>query len=92
MMIFSFINIHFLTLNIDDMLRASKNRYEIKRLEKQLASKFELKDLGDAHRRLGTKICRDKKNRSVWLTQKSYLKKVLERFGMDEKLNRYVHL
>ncbi|KAH9725397.1 hypothetical protein KPL70_007865 [Citrus sinensis] len=40
---------------------------------------------GDAQRILGMKIRRDKKNGSVWLTQKSYLKKMLERFGMDDK-------
>ena len=44
-----------------------------------------MKDLGDTQRILGMKICRDKKNENVWLTQKSYLKKVLERFGMDDK-------
>ncbi|KAH9783052.1 Integrase catalytic domain-containing protein [Citrus sinensis] len=64
---------------------ASKNRDEIERLKKQLASEFEMKDLGDAQRILGMKIRRDKKNESVWLTQKSYLKRVLERFGMDDK-------
>ena len=30
-------------------------------------------------------IRRDKKSGSVWLTQKSYLKKVLEKFGMNDK-------
>ncbi|KAH9727035.1 Integrase catalytic domain-containing protein [Citrus sinensis] len=64
---------------------ASKNRDEIERLKKQLASEFEMKDLGDAQRILGMEIRRDKKNGSVWLTQKSYLKRVLERFGMDDK-------
>ncbi|KAH9794569.1 Integrase catalytic domain-containing protein [Citrus sinensis] len=44
-----------------------------------------MKDLDDAQRILGIKICKDKKNESVWLTQKSYLKKVLERFGVDDK-------
>ena len=44
-----------------------------------------MKDLGNAQRILGMKICKDKKNRSVWLTQKSYLKKVLERFSMNDK-------
>ena len=44
-----------------------------------------MKDLDDAQRILGIKICKDKKNESVWLTQKSYLKKVLERFSMDDK-------
>ncbi|KAH9666242.1 Integrase catalytic domain-containing protein [Citrus sinensis] len=75
----------YLLLYVDDMLIASKNRDEIERLKKQLASEFEMKDLGDAQKILGMEICRDKKNGSVWLTQKSYLKKVLERFGMDDK-------
>ena len=72
-------------LYFDDMLITSKNRGEIKRLKKQLASEFEMKDLGDAQRILGMEIRRDKKNGSVWLTQESYLKKVLERFCMDDK-------
>ncbi|KAH9688421.1 hypothetical protein KPL70_015118 [Citrus sinensis] len=75
----------YLLLYVDDMVIASKNRDEIERLKKQLASEFEMKDLGDAQRILGMVIRRDKKNESVWLTQKSYLKKVLERFGMDDK-------
>ncbi|KAH9718032.1 Integrase catalytic domain-containing protein [Citrus sinensis] len=75
----------YLLLYVDDMLIASKNRDEIERLKKQLASEFEMKDLGDAQRILGMEICRDKKNESIWLTQESYLKKVLERFGMDDK-------
>ncbi|KAH9699247.1 hypothetical protein KPL71_024272 [Citrus sinensis] len=75
----------YLLLYVDDMLIASKNRDEIERVKKQLASEFEMKDLGDAQRILGMEIRRDKKNGSVWLTQESYLKKVLERFGMDDK-------
>ncbi|KAH9783016.1 hypothetical protein KPL71_009155 [Citrus sinensis] len=75
----------YLLLYVDDMLIPSKNRDEIERLKKQLASEFEMKDLGDAQRILGMEIRRDKKNGSVWLTQKSYLKRVLERFGMDDK-------
>ena len=67
------------------MLIASKNRDEIERLKKQLASKFEMKDLGDAQRILGIEIYRDKKNMSVWLIQNSYLKKVLKRLRMNEK-------
>ena len=67
------------------MLITSKNRDEIKRLKKQLASDFEMKELGDAHRILEMKIHRDKKNGSMWLTQKSYLKNVLKRFSMDDK-------
>ena len=67
------------------MLIALKNRAEIKRLKKQLASKFKMKDLGNAQRILGMEIHRDNRNGSVWLTKKSYLNKVLETFGMDDK-------
>ena len=44
-----------------------------------------MKDLGEAHRLLRMEIHKDKKNMSVWLTQKSLLKKVLKMFGMDDK-------
>ena len=47
------------------MLIVSKNRNEIERLKKQLASEFKIKDLSDAQRILGMKIRRDKKNESV---------------------------
>ncbi|KAH9770424.1 hypothetical protein KPL71_012371 [Citrus sinensis] len=75
----------YLLLYVDDMLIASRIRDEIERLKKQLASEFEMKDLGDAQRILRMEIRRDKKNGCVWFTQKSYLKKVLERFSMDDK-------
>ncbi|KAH9781794.1 Integrase catalytic domain-containing protein [Citrus sinensis] len=75
----------YLLLYVDDMLITLKNRDKSERLKKQLASEFEMKNLGDAQRILGMKICGDKQNGSVWLTQKSYLKKVLERFDMDDK-------
>ena len=70
---------------VDDMLIVSKNKGEIERLKKQLAFEFEMKNLGDAQRILGMEIRRDKKNMSRQLTQKSYLKTVLERFGMNDK-------
>ena len=52
-------------LYVDDILIASKNRAEIERLKKQLASEFEMKDLGDAQKILGMEIHKDKKNGSM---------------------------
>ena len=44
-----------------------------------------MKDMGDEQRILRMKIYRNKKNGSVWLTQKSYLKTELEKFSIDDK-------
>ena len=41
-----------------------------------------MKDLSAAKKILGMKIERDRKGGKLYLTQKSYIEKVLERFGM----------
>ncbi|KAI4332243.1 hypothetical protein L6164_017167 [Bauhinia variegata] len=69
----------------DDMLIASKNREEINRLKAQLSKEFEMKDLGEAKKILGMEITRDRKRGILFLTQKQYLKKVLQRFSITEK-------
>ena len=47
-------------------------------------SEFEMKDLGEAKRILGMEIIRDRKNKRLFLTQSSYLKKVVQKFNMHE--------
>lgn len=41
-----------------------------------------MKDLGGASRILGIDIIRNRRTRYMFLSQKNYLKKVLNRFGM----------
>lgn len=74
----------YLLLYVDDMLIASKSQVEIDRLKAQLSKEFEMKDLGEAKKILGMEINRDRERGKLWLTQKQYLKKVLQRFGMHE--------
>ena len=73
----------YLLLYVDDMLIATKNLLEIHTLKMQLSSEFEMKDLGAAKKILGMEIKRDRGVGKLFLTQKNYLKKVLERFGMN---------
>ena len=75
----------YLLLYVDDMLIASRNQGEIFRLKAQLSKEFEMKDLGEAKKILGMEIARDRQRGTLCLTQKQYLKKVLQRFGMSEK-------
>ena len=51
-------------------------------MKKQLSFKFEIKDLGEAKKVLGMEIERDHKSDKVCLTQKGYLKKILQKFNI----------
>ena len=75
----------YLLLYVDDMLIASRNQEEICRLKAQLSKEFEMKDLGEAKKILGMEIAKDRQRGTLCLTQKQYLKKVLQRFSMFEK-------
>ena len=75
----------YLVLYVDNILIASKNKYEIKKLKTQLNQEFEMKDLGKAKKIIGMEICRDIARGKVSLSQKQYLKKVLQQFGMAEQ-------
>ena len=75
----------YLLLYVDDMLIASRSQREIDHLKTQLNKEFEMKDLGEAEKILGMEISRDRKLGRLCLTQKQYLRKVLKRFGMNEK-------
>jgi hypothetical protein len=77
----------FLLLYLDDMLIAARSMCEVDRLKSLLYKEFEMKDLGAAKKILGMEIRRDREARKLWLSQKNYIRKVLENFSMlDAKL------
>ncbi|KAK8957035.1 hypothetical protein KSP39_PZI000307 [Platanthera zijinensis] len=73
-----------LLLYVDDMLIIGKKTPRITELKRQLSSKFEMKDLGPAKTILGMHIRRDRGTRFLWLSQERYIRKVLQRFSMDQ--------
>uniref|UniRef100_A0A3Q7FS12 COBRA C-terminal domain-containing protein n=1 Tax=Solanum lycopersicum TaxID=4081 RepID=A0A3Q7FS12_SOLLC len=68
---------------VDDMLIAAKKKYDIQKLKGLLSAEFEMKDLGAARKILGMEIIRDRERRKLFLSQRSYIQKVLARFGMS---------
>ncbi|GKV27145.1 hypothetical protein SLEP1_g36348 [Rubroshorea leprosula] len=74
----------YLLLYVDDMLIAAKSMLIIDDLKKQLSGEFEMKDLGAAKKILGMEIHKDHKGGKLFLSQKKYIEKVLERFGLHE--------
>ena len=65
------------------MLIAAKSTIEVNKLKSLLSKEFDMKDLGAAKKILGMEIHRDRTLGRLWLSQHSYVKRVLERFNMD---------
>ena len=76
-------NYIILCLYIDDMLAVGSNMNHIKGLKQQLTHSFAMKDLGATNQILGMKICRDRTNRKLTLSQANYIEKVLHHFSME---------
>ncbi|KAL6328733.1 hypothetical protein AAG906_003750 [Vitis piasezkii] len=58
--------------------------HKINNLKKQLSKQFAMKDLGAAKQILGMRIIRDNANGTLKLSQSEYVKKVLNKFKMNE--------
>lgn len=67
---------------VDDILIESKSKEEIREIKKLLSSEFEMKDLGCAKQILGMQIIRERNKNLLFLSQKSYINKVLARFNI----------
>ena len=73
----------FLLLYVDDMLIAAKSMNEFNKLKILLSREFDMKDLGAAKKILGMEIRRERVIGRLWLSQSGYVRKVLERFNME---------
>jgi hypothetical protein len=73
-----------LSLYVDDILIAENTKEMIDTTKKWLSSNFEMKDMGEASYILGVKIIRDRAKRLLGLTQETYIKKMLERYHMQD--------
>lgn len=74
----------FLVLYVDDILLATNDIGMLHETKKFLSKHFEMKDLGDASFVLGIQIHRDRSRGILGLSQKSYIDKVLKRFGLQD--------
>ncbi|RVW87693.1 Retrovirus-related Pol polyprotein from transposon TNT 1-94 [Vitis vinifera] len=72
-----------LVLYVDDILLASSDVGLLHETKRFLSSKFDMKDLGNASFVLVIQIHRDRSRGILGLSQKTYIDKVLSRFGMS---------
>ena len=79
-------------LYVDDKLFVVTNKLEICSLKALLSGEFEMKDLGPSKKILGIEIQRNRKNKKLYLCQEKYLKKVLQRFGIEKSKSERIPL
>jgi hypothetical protein len=72
----------FLILYVDDILLSSSDIDLLLETKKFLSSKFDMKDLGEASFVLGIEIHRERSKGILGLSQKAYLERVLNKYGM----------
>jgi hypothetical protein len=72
----------YLIIYVDDILVLTESMKEMLTVKKQLSKMYAVKDLGEAEYFLGVKI--ERESSTVKLAQASYVKSVLDRFGMLE--------
>ena len=73
-----------LLLYVDDILIVRQDTRKMGSLKKALGKSFAIKDLGSAKQILGMHIVRDRTKDVLWLSQRKYVTKILERFNMSE--------
>ncbi|KAK9127709.1 hypothetical protein Syun_016506 [Stephania yunnanensis] len=71
-----------LLLYVDDMIVAGNSMKYISTLKAQLAREFDMKDLRAVNQILGMTVIRERTERKVWLSQRHYVEKILQRFNM----------
>ena len=72
-----------IAVHVDDLVLAAKSDKRIGDVKKALGDKFEVKDMGELHRFLGTKVLQNKQNGDVWIGQAAHTQKVLRKFNME---------
>ena len=74
----------YIGLYVDDIIIAGSNITVINRIKKQIADRFACKDMGEIGQYLGIQITRNRNNKSLTITMKQYIDKMLFTFGMSE--------
>lgn len=73
-----------LAIYMDDLILASTSIQQINELKRHLRKKFSMKLIGDIVYVLGLKVKWNTSNMELKLSQETYAKKVLERFGLTD--------
>jgi transposase InsO family protein len=74
--------VSIIAVHVDDMILVTSNTILMVELKSEMKEDFDVSDLGPAGGMTGTEIARNRTCKTTTLTQRVYVAKVLERFGM----------
>ena len=77
-------NVIYVLVYVDDLLLATNDMAQLNATKAALSSRFDMKDMGEAHFILGVQITRDRARRQLSLCQREYIRTILERYGMHD--------
>ena len=73
-----------IALYVDDLLIFGKDTGNIEKVKGLLSGEFEMKDMGELKYCLGIQVQRDRKSRTIHISQSAYINKILYGFRMKE--------
>ena len=68
---------------VDDLVISGSFSAMVSDFKRFLASKYDLTDLGELTQILGIKVTRDKLSKCFYLSQTSFIKDAISKFGLD---------
>ncbi|CAN0086922.1 unnamed protein product, partial [Heterosigma akashiwo] len=68
---------------VDDLVISGSSSVLVSDFKQSLTSKYDLTDLGELTQILGIKVVHDKRNKCFYLSQTSFIKDALSKFGLD---------
>ena len=71
-----------IAIYVDDIRIIGPNKDDIKNLKKDQSSRFRINDLGPVNWYLGVHIQRDRANKTIFISQKAYIERLLKATGM----------
>ncbi|MCO5605582.1 hypothetical protein L7F22_059765 [Adiantum nelumboides] len=78
-------SLQILILYEDNMLITEKDNHNVYALKDKLGDIFDMKNLGDANRILVIRMIRDRSRGLLYLSQQTYVEKVLKRLNMKRR-------
>ncbi|CAI5458689.1 unnamed protein product [Closterium sp. Yama58-4] len=73
----------YILVYVDDFILVAKDSAQMTSVQAALSKALQMKDLGDLKHYLGMEITRDRKARTISLSQEFYIDNVLKRFEME---------